>query len=1061
MQQTIFTSKYFDSRISVFNIDSIKDLENKKKLINRWIAAFESGNLSFSKETQIDITFLNDIFGEVLDYEYEIDKQRINLIPKSSIESKEPDAILGFFSQQDRKDIRAIIELKDSKNDLDRVQNRLEKISPVTQAFEYARKAGENCKWVIVSNIQTIRLYNKESDRYEIFNLIDLKDVFHLKRLFFLLHKDRLFFQSGESFVDILYRERLEEEQKIEKEFYSAYHSLRTKLFEYLVANNEKIESAILLEKTQKILDRIIFVCFCADLEIIPSSIIKQLKANSNPVYKFYDNLVWIHLKSLFTALDLGNSNLTKLNGGLFEEDEILNSLKIADKILLDVLTLAEYDYRSDLNVNILGHIFEQSISDIEKMKQNLLEFNKITGLNGEQNGKRKAYGIFYTPENITKYLVKETIANWLDEQKEKLGENELPILTDKDYDLIKITKQGTLRTNDRIEKNKLFWEKYFERLLAIKILDPACGSGAFLVECLNFLITEYRNVQKELRLLNPPIPPDEYKSKLKQELTFNLQKSEFDIEEHILRNNLYGVDINFESVEITRLALWLKTVKRGKILTDIDYNIQQGNSLISDEIIAGNLAFDWNRKFKKILESGGFDIIIGNPPYVTKLQETEILYFQQNYTTIQGKKYDLFRFFIEKGLKLLKENGYLGYITPDVFLNLKQASKLREYILSNYSLLSISHAPIATFDASVEPVIFIIKNAKLPHNSSKLVDLKTNSILKEIDQSLWLTGDNNIDFKILESDNAVLKKLQTVKLVIKDVMIWKKGLGVYSVQHLSNKFPQEEVERIMKERPWTKDYKADDTFGPELIGADIGRYFIQWNEKHWLSYGNWLAFQRPIEFFSGPRILVREITTSGYYNVLASYVEDLYYNNQCMFNGIMKSVNYNIKFILGLINSRLFSFYVIQTAPKNNRKLFPTILMETIELFPLIDCTKEEQAVIVDLVEKQLTITMQIEKIKSKFINRIITNFKIPKISNNLYNFMKLTFSELKNDLKKNKIELSYKQQDELEIYFMENKNQIDSMIKTKESIDKEIDNLIYELYKITKKEIELIERQ
>jgi len=1061
MQQTIFTSKYFNDRISIYNIDSVPDLANKKKLINRWITALDSGNLSFSKETQIDITFLNDIFGEVLDYEYEIDKQKINLIPKSSIDSKEPDAILGFFTQQDRKDIRVVIELKDSKNDLYRVQNRLEKISPVTQAFEYARKAGENCKWVIVSNIQTIRLYNKESDRYELFKLMDLKDDFHLKRFFFLLHKDRLFFQSGESYVDILYRERLEEETKIEKEFYANYHSLRTKLFEHIIANNKNIETSISLEKTQKILDRIIFVCFCADLNIIPKSILQEVIKTANPSFKFTNDFLWTTLKQLFYTLDLGNNLITKLNGGLFEEDLILNNLKISDSILLDILKLSDYDYRSDLNVNILGHIFEQSISDIEKMKQNLLKYNNLTGLNGEQNGKRKAFGIFYTPENITKFLVKQTIGNWLEEQKLELGENELPILTDKDYEIIKITKQGTLRTNENIEKNRLFWSNYLDRLLSIKILDPACGSGAFLVECLNFLITEYRSVQKDLRLLNPPIPPEEYKSKLKQELTFNLEKSEFDIEEHILRQNLYGVDINFESVEITRLALWLKTVKRGKILTDIDYNIQQGNSLIADSDVAGNLAFNWNIKFETIMKDGGFDVIIGNPPYVTKFEENEITYFQNNFSTIQGKKYDLFRFFIEKGLNLLKTNGYLGFITPDVVLNLKQASKLREFILTNYSLLTISHAPITTFDASVEPIIFIVKNIQSQDNISRLIDLKSNSILKEIEQKKWLTEDFNIDFKILESDNVVLKKLQTVKKVIKEVMIWKKGLGVYSVQHLSNKFSKEEVEKIMKERPWTKDYKADETFGPELIGADIYRYNIQWNGKHWLSYGNWLAFQRPIEFFSGPRILVREITSAGYYNVLASYIEDLYYNNQCMFNGIMKSNDYDIKFILGLVNSRLFSFYVIQTAPKKNRKLFPTILMETIELFPLIECSQAEQKSIADLVDKQLVNSNEIKKLKAKFINRLSLNYNIHKTSNNLANFNNLSFLELNNELKKNKIELNFKQQDELEEYFTENKNQINSMIKLKKSVDKQIDNLVFKLYNFTDSDIEIIEKQ
>ena len=177
------------------------------------------------------------------------------------------------------------------------------------------------------------------------------------------------------------------------KEFYAKFHSLRTKLFEHLLLNNKTVDANILLEKTQKLLDRIIFICFCANLEIIPSNIIKQLKTHSDPIYKFYDNLVWIHLKTLFTTLDLGNNKLAKLNGGLFEEDEILNMLTINDNVLLEVLTLSEYDYRSDLNVNILGHIFEQSISDIEKLKKNLFAAQNNPNEPKTENGKRKTFG--------------------------------------------------------------------------------------------------------------------------------------------------------------------------------------------------------------------------------------------------------------------------------------------------------------------------------------------------------------------------------------------------------------------------------------------------------------------------------------------------------------------------------------------------------------------------------------------------------------------------------------------------------------------------------------------
>jgi len=1061
MHQTIFTSKYFNDRISVYNIDSVQDLPNKKKLINRWITAFESGNLSFSKETQIDLTFLNDIFGEVLDYEYEIDKQKINLIPKSSIDSKEPDAILGFFSQQDRKDIRAVIELKDTKNDLDRVQNRLEKISPVTQAFEYARKAGENCKWVIVSNIQTIRLYNKESDRYEIFNLLDLKDDFNLKRFFFLLHKDRLFFQSGESYVDILYRERLEEETKIEKEFYANYHWLRTKLFEHIIANNKNIETSISLEKTQKILDRIIFVCFCADLNIIPKSILQEVIKTANPSFKFSNDFLWTTLKQLFYTLNSGNNLIAKLNGGLFEEDLILNNLKISDSILLDILKLSDYDYRSDLNVNILGRIFEQSISDIEKMKRviNLPDFKNLADF--EQNGKRKTFGIFYTPENITKFLVKQTIGNWLDEQKLELGENELPILTDKDYDLIKITKQGTLRTNEHIEKNKLFWNNYLDRLLSIKILDPACGSGAFLVECLNFLITEYRSVQKELRLLNPPIPPEEYRSKLKQELTLDLQKREFEIEEHVLRHNLYGVDINFESVEITKLALWLKTVKRGKVLANIDYNIQQGNSLIADSAVVGNLAFDWNNKFEKIMQTGGFDVIIGNPPYGALLSENEKKYLADYDTNVPD--FEIFYYFITKGCDVLKDKGYLGYIFPNTFLSRQFGIKYRQELLKNYSIVSIADlSEDKTFeDANVRTCITVLKNEKndaLIKFSTYSKSDKTINTTKYLNRSYLEKNISNWQtlFSISDEIYGLIQKIKCSDLKITDICEVSQGYIPYRRSDLIKKYGEEQGNKIVDERQWHSEKKLTDEYKQEILGKDIKKYFNS-ESKSFIKYSKEVASYVEPKFFEQPRILIREIAET---TLNSTYLEQPFYNNPSIINVIQKDKCYSLKFLLGILNSKLIGWYHFNTSSKAKKGLFPKILVSDVRNIPIPKTPFEEQQKLIDLVDKMLCINTEIEAVKAKFINRISSNYNIQKVSNNLANFNNLSFVKLNNELKKNKIELNFEQQDELEEYFSANKNQVNSLIELKKTVDKEIDNLIYCLYNLTDSDIELIER-
>jgi len=295
--------------------------------------------------------------------------------------------------------------------------------------------------------------------------------------------------------------------------------------------------------------------------------------------------------------------------------------------------------------------------------------------------------------------------------------------------------------------------------------------------------------------------------------------------------------------------------------------------------------AFEWRFEFPEVLNDKGdfigFDVIIGNPPYVTKLIQEEIFFYQNNYSTIQGKKYDLFRLFYEKTIPLTKSLGLHTFIVPDVILNLPQASILRSHILEKYSIIRINTIGQNPFDGvQLEPVITFIKNEAKSSNV-EYFDLHLNNELKVVKSENW--KNNNFDFNLNQNNftDNLIAKIKSNNLTIKDISIWKKGLGVYSRQHLLLKLSNEDVEKIMSERPWTLDYKKDETFGMELEGKDVGRYEVKWNGKKWLSYGPWLAFQRPIEFFNGPRLLVREITTSGKYKVFSSYVEEKYYNNQ------------------------------------------------------------------------------------------------------------------------------------------------------------------------------------
>ncbi|MEI6436727.1 MAG: TaqI-like C-terminal specificity domain-containing protein, partial [Bacteroidota bacterium] len=398
-----------------------------------------------------------------------------------------------------------------------------------------------------------------------------------------------------------------------------------------------------------------------------------------------------------------------KFNGGLFRKDDELDNYTIKDEILLKLINLSEKDFSSDLNVNILGHIFEQSISDIEEIKARIGIGESLSDeikQDVRKNGKRKKDGIFYTPEYITRSIVKEAIGGWLNDRKTELGFFNLPELTKDDYASVHPVRRKSRETgkmyekmafNQNIEKHIAFWESYKEQLRQIKVLDPACGSGAFLNQAFDYLFEEGRKVNDELSLLRLG------------------QREVFELDRHILTNNLYGVDINRESVEITKLSLWLKTANKGKELTSLDGNIKCGNSLIEDPEIAHDRAFDWFAEFTSVFPNYrkphdfkhrenidfaeepsynyknpdskgfikfGFDVVIGNPPWGAQLDQISFTYLLEKYPVIPGKIKDTYFYFTLLALNLLKQKGYLGFITPNTWLLINNAKSFREYLL-------------------------------------------------------------------------------------------------------------------------------------------------------------------------------------------------------------------------------------------------------------------------------------------------------------------------------------------------------------------------------------------
>ena len=564
------------------------DKHNLKKIrecLNKWINNLENGVLDKSKEEEFQGEFLYDIFTTVLRAVNKSDgKNEWNLEreTKTKLDGQKADGVLGFFDADGKKDVRAVIELKGAKVSLDVRQKRTgDTRTPVEQAFNYAPKYGKNCQWVIVSNYKEIRLYrSNDMTEYQVFFLEKLKDDLEFKKFIYILSFYALVGTEKKKAKTIELSEEYQKKQaEIEKKFYNEYKAIRLHIFENMRKNNPTVNENMIIEKVQKLLDRFLFICFCEDKGLLPNEIFyKTLEKGKN----FGD--VFEVFKMLYNWINLGNprENISHFNGGLFKNDDVLESLFVDNEVFEEMKKISEYDFDSELNENILGHIFEQSISDIEDLKKELNgeEFDK-------KKGKRKKDGIFYTPKYITKYIVENSIKNWLDDKRKELGEDKLPELTEKDFEIKYSSKKSDERIYSKNYKKHIeFWTKYREAVKNIKIVDPACGSGAFLITAFEYLLN-YNNY------LNDKI--------------FDLTGTKdlfSDTTREILQNNIFGVDLNKESVEITKLSLWLKTADKNKTLATLENNIKCGNSLIDDVEIAGELAFNWEKEFPQVFNT-------------------------------------------------------------------------------------------------------------------------------------------------------------------------------------------------------------------------------------------------------------------------------------------------------------------------------------------------------------------------------------------------------------------------------------------------------------------------
>ncbi|MEG3842767.1 DNA methyltransferase, partial [Microcoleus sp. herbarium14] len=694
--RNLFHTKTLNTALRAFSFP--QDMEARHQKLGMWIAALQTGTLNEVKEVSLHASFLNDVFQDVLGY--------CSIIPGAGksweIHAEQTisdgggaaDGAIGFFTATENAKgkvklqgkVIAPIELKGAKNDLDRpAPGRTE--SAVDQGWRYANYTPD-CRWIIVSNYRELRLYqtNKTPAYYESFLLTELVDIEAFKRFYFLLCRRNFLPPQNKpaaiSAIDRLLKDSEVAQEEITNRLYQEYKAIRLDLvkhFRFAGPQDIPNRDRVLIEKAQKTLDRVLFIAFCEDKGLLPAKTINNAH-DSQDLYN--PRTIWENYLAVFRWVDVGNDDppVPGYNGGLFQFDPILDArLTVPNSLCIQLNQLTRFDFDTEVSVKILGHIFEQSVTDLEELNAETAgqEYN-------QKKGKRKTQGVFYTPAFITQYIVEVSLGGYLNRREQELRH------------FFRIDEVLEPSNQQQKETAIKFWETYRDEVLQkTRVIDPACGSGAFLIAAFDYLMQQYERVDRELNALGCK-PKD---------------GNSLEFDRSILSNNLYGVDLLSESVEITKLSLWLKTAEPGKTLTYLDDNIKVGNSIVADSSLVER-AFNWEAEFPDIFADGGFDVAIGNPPYVRQELLSPIKpYLKANYESYDGVA-DLYTYFYEIGLKILKAGGLLSYIVTNKWLRSGYGEPLRRFFACQgllEQIIDFGHAPIFE-DADTFPCIVTVR---------------------------------------------------------------------------------------------------------------------------------------------------------------------------------------------------------------------------------------------------------------------------------------------------------------------------------------------------------------
>lgn len=757
----------------------------------------------------------------------------------------------------------------------------------------------------------------------------------------------------------------------VDDDFLQEIERWRELLAKNIASNNEWIDISGLNYAVQMIIDRIIFLRICEERSIEPENQLQDI-TNKENIYK--------ELCSLFKRAD------TKYNSGLFHfakesgeasrADDLTLRLDIDDKTLKDIILNLYYPKSPYaflyIPSDILGQVYERFLGKVIRLTDG--HRAKVE----EKPEVRKAGGVFYTPTFIVTYIVINTLGKLL----------------------IGLTPKEAVK---------------------LKIVDPACGSGTFLLGAFEYLLAWHLKWYSE----NDPEKWVKNKVIVKVGNDYRLTTSK---KKEFLLNNIYGVDIDAQAVEVTKLSLLLKVLENAsgqlelgmeRILPDLGNNIKCGNSLVGEDYFEGKLiveeeerarvnAFDWKAAFPEVFMQGGFNVVIGNPPYSTIIDEGLLSYFNIHYKHQDSQK-DLYMLFLERYNKILKQNGLLGVIVSNTWLQSVTLRNIRQYMTNFYSWGKVLHLPEKVFKAVVDTHVLIFQKSEqgIQENDNVTVDIMKGELAS---QYHILTGN----FIPKNGDPINVVANQTAQLLFRKIVLSSKRLeDLFSVYNGVKPFelgkgnpPQNET--IAKEQPFVVEGKAPNKkWKPLLRGGLIRRYENNWNNDYWILYGEWLAAPRDPAIFEAPKkIMVRQTGDS----IIATIIESGFIARNNMHIILSKNSDHEFEYLLGVMNSKLTDFSYRFINPEKGEAL-AEVKKKHVEQLPI----------------RPIDFNNPIEK---------SAHDKIVSLVDSMLSFHK-SLASAQSPMEKERLEKQIK------------------------SADEGIDKLVYELYGLSDEEIKIVEEK